>query len=81
MLCFLGDAYRHPACTGAEPTGSQTSVVSGPNAKATGHNSLASVTQGPNATAEATANHASAEAATTSAEAAHGSAEATANHA
>ncbi|XP_064871835.1 coiled-coil domain-containing protein 8-like [Oncorhynchus nerka] len=95
ITCFTlqGDAYGHPACTGPEPTRSQASVVSGPNAKATGHNTLASVTPGPTAnhtsaeaaraSAEATANHASAEAAAglrTSAEAARASAEATANH-
>nr|XP_046154999.1 putative uncharacterized protein ENSP00000383309 isoform X5 [Oncorhynchus gorbuscha]XP_046155000.1 putative uncharacterized protein ENSP00000383309 isoform X6 [Oncorhynchus gorbuscha] len=57
ITCFTlqGNAYGHPASTGA-----QASVVSVPSAKATGHNSLANVTSGRNASAEVTGPRASA---------------------
>nr|XP_046154990.1 coiled-coil domain-containing protein 8-like isoform X1 [Oncorhynchus gorbuscha] len=73
FCCLLIGGIKCFPLQGDACTGSQASVVSVPNAKATGYNTLASVTQGPNA--EATANHVSAEAAGP-----HASAEATANH-
>eukprot|EP00063_Salmo_salar_P086755 XP_014061590.1 PREDICTED: uncharacterized protein DKFZp434B061-like [Salmo salar] len=65
IMCFTlqDNAYGHPAYTEPESTGSQASVVSGPNAKANGRNTPASVTLCRNASAEATGPRASAEAA------------------
>eukprot|EP00063_Salmo_salar_P086758 XP_014061593.1 PREDICTED: putative uncharacterized protein ENSP00000383309 [Salmo salar] len=64
IMCFTlqDNAYGHPAYTEPESTGSQASVVSGPNAKANGRNTPASVTLCRNASAEATGPRASAEA-------------------
>ncbi|KAM9554094.1 uncharacterized protein ACWYII_035505 isoform 1-T1 [Salvelinus alpinus] len=56
-----GNVYGNLASTGPEAH-AQASVLSVPNAKATGHNSPGNVNSGTNATSEATASRASAEA-------------------